>query len=225
MPLPTKKSLPAFLYTKDVVNIDVVPGTKSAVYEIGDLIKFAATAFETGTGGYYQGTEISVIVGEKTDPAYTDVSDVAFLGVMVEQYPPNFFLYQDQDGDLDLSDYTNSPVSFAGSLERMTVCVQPNILLMDFWDANFADPGQLAALVATDIGAAVYVSQTVSTDTGKAGKAALARDQTDAFAAGDGTGQDMVQVGRLVAIPISGGRYGYVMYEPSFARRHRQAVD
>ncbi len=213
MPLPTKKSLPVFLYTKDVVNIDVVPGTKSATYEVGDLISFDATAYETGTGGYYQGTEVNVVVGEKTSPAYTDASDIAFLGVMTEQYPPNFFLYQDVDGQLDLSDYTASPVSFAGSLERMTVCVQQNIILMDFWNANTADPGELAALIATDIGAEVFVSQTVSTDTGKAGKAALARDQTDAAAAGN-----MVKVGRLLAIPISGGRYGYVLYDPSIAR-------
>ncbi|KKK44454.1 hypothetical protein LCGC14_3167100, partial [marine sediment metagenome] len=62
-------------------------------------------------------------------------------------------------------------------------------------------------------------------DTGKAGKAALARDQTDAFAAGDGTGQNMTQVGTLLAIPISGGKYGYVLYDPSLARLQRQAVD
>ena len=225
MPLPTKKSLPVFLYTKDVVNIDVVPGTKSATYEVGDLISFDSTAYETGTGGYYQGTEINVVVGEKTSPAYTNVENAAFLGVMTEQYPPNFFLYQDVDGQLDLANYTASPVSFAGSLERMTVCVQQNIILMDFWDCNTTDPGTTAALVGTDIGAAVYISQTVSTDTGKAGKASIARYQTDAYAAGDGSGQNMVQVGKLLAIPISGGRYGYVLFDPSLARRHRQAVD
>jgi len=213
MPLPTKKAFPVFLYTKDVVNIDVVPANTSKTYEVGDLIKFHSTAYETGTGGYYQGTEISVLVGEKTDPAYTDATDVAFLGVMAEQYPPNFFLYQDVDGQLDLTDYTIAPTSFAGSLERMTVCVMPNIILMDFWNANTTSPGELGALVATDIGAIVYVSQTVSTDTGKAGKAALGRDQTDALAAGN-----MVKVGRLVGIPVSGGRYGYVMYDPSYAR-------
>jgi hypothetical protein len=222
MPLPTKKALPVFLYTKDVVNIDVVPATKTATYEVGDLISFDSTAYETGTGGYYQGTEINVIVGEKTDPAYTNVTDAAFLGIMAEQYPPNFFLYQDQDSQLDLTDYTSAPVTFAGSLERMTVCVQPNIILVDFWDAN---DNQLPALVATDIGAAVFISQTVSTDTGKAGKASLARYQTDAYAAGDGSGQNMVQIGKLIAIPVSGGRYGYVMFDPSLARRHRQAVD
>jgi len=224
MPLPTKKSLPVFLYTKDVKLIDVVPGTKSATYEVGDLISFDATAYETGTGGYYQGTEVNVIVGEKTDPGYTNNADVAFLGVMAEQYPPNFFLYQDQDGHLDLADYTASPVSFAGSLERMTVCIMPNIILMDFWDCNTTDPGTEAALVATDIGAKVYISQTVSSDTGKAGKASIARYQTDAYAAGDGTGQNMAQVGTLAAIPISGGKYGYVLFEPTLARG-RQAVD
>lgn len=222
MPLPTKKALPVFLYTKDVKLIDVVPADKNATYEVGDLISFDSTAFEIGTGGYYQGTEITVVVGEKTDPAYTDVEDVAFLGVMAEQYPPNFFLYQDVDGQLDLTDFSVTPVTFAGSLERMTVLVMPNIVLMDFWNAN---SDVLAALISTDIGASVYISQTVSTDTGKAGKASLARDQTDAFAAGDGTGQNMVSVGRLIGIPISGGRYGYVLFEPSFARRHRQAVD
>lgn len=224
MPLPTKKALPVFLYTKDVKLIDVVPAS-SGTYEVGDLIKFDSTAYETGTGGYYQGTEINVIVGEKTDPAYTNVENAAFLGVMAEQYPPNFFLYQDVDGQLDLTDYTISPTSFAGSLERMTVCVMPNIILMDFWDCNTTDPGTTAELVGSDIGAAVYISQTVSTDTGKAGKASIARYQTDAYAAGDGTGQNMVQVGTLAAIPISGGKYGYVLYEPSFARYHRQAVD
>ncbi len=222
MPLPTKKALPVFLYTKDVVNIDVVPGTKSITYEVGDLISFASTAFEIGTGGYYQGTEINVVVGEKTDPAYTNVTDIAFLGVMAEQYPPNFFLFQDQDQELDLANFTVTPVSFAGSLERMTVCIESNIILMDFWNAN---TNVIAALISTDIGAAVYVSQTVSTDTGKAGKAALGRDQTDAIAAGDGSGQNMVQVGRLLAIPVSGGRYGYVLFDPSLARRSRQAVD
>lgn len=222
MPLPTKKALPVFLYTKDVVNIDVVPADKTATYEVGDLISFDATAYETGTGGYYQGTEINVVIGEKTAPAYTDISDVAFLGVMTEQYPPNHFLYQDVDGQLDLTNYTNSPVTFAGSLERMTVCVQPNIILVDFWDAN---DDQLPVLVATDIGASVYISQTVTTDTGKAGKASLARYQTDAYAAGDGSGQNMVSIGKLLAIPISGGRYGYVLFDPSLARRERQRVD
>ena len=226
MPLPTKKALPVFLYTKDVKLIDVVPATTTAgfTYEVGDLLSFASTAYETGTGGYYQGTEVNVVVGEKTDPAYTNNADVAFLGVMAEQYPPNFFLYQDVDGQLDLANYTASPTTFAGSLERMTVCILPNIILMDFWDCNTASPGALAALVATDIGATVFVSQTVSTDTGKAGKASIARYQTDAYAAGDGTGQNMCQVGRLIGIPISGGRYGYVLFEPSLARG-RQAVD
>ena len=206
MPLPTKKALPVFLYTKDVKLIDVVPATTSATYEVGDLISFDATAYETGTGGYYQGTEISVLVGEKTDPAYTDATDVAFLGVMAEQYPPNFFLYQDQDGHLDLSDYTIAPQSFAGSLERMTVCVMPNIILMDFWNAN---TNVAAALVAGDIGTEVFISQTVSSDTGKAGKAAIAADQTDAVAA-----TNIVKIGRLVGIPISGGKYGYVLFNP-----------
>lgn len=217
MPLPTKKALPVFLYTKDVKLIDVVPATTTAgyKYEVGDLISFASTAYETGTGGYYQGTEVTVVVGEKTDPAYTDVTDVAFLGVMAEQYPPNFFLYQDVDGQLDLSNYTITPTTFAGSLERMTVLVMPNIVLMDFWNANTASPGELGALVATDIGAPVFISQTVTTDTGKAGKAALGRDQTDALAAGN-----IVQVGRLIGIPISGGRYGYVLFDPSLARTY-----
>lgn len=225
MPLPTKKALPVFLYTKEVKLIDVVPATPSATYEVGDLIKFDSTAYETGTGGYYQGTEINVVVGEKTDPAYTNVEDAAFLGVMAEQYPPNFFLYQDVDGQLDISDYTIAPTSFAGSLERMTVLVMPNIVLMDFWDCNTSSPGAIAALVGSDIGVAVFISQTVSSDTGKAGKASIARYQTDAYAAGDGTGQNMVQVGRLIGIPISGGQYGYVLFEPSSARKHRQAVD
>lgn len=224
MPLPTKKALPVFLYTKDVKLIDVVPATSGITYEVGDLISFDSTAYETGTGGYYQGTEINVIVGEKTDPAYTNNADVAFLGVMAEQYPPNFFLYQDVDGQLDLNDYTIAPQSFAGSLERMTVLVMPNIVLMDFWDCNTSDPGTTAELVASDIGAQVFISQTVSSDTGKAGKASIARYQTDAYAAGDGTGQNMAQVGRLIAIPISSGKYGYVLFEPSLARG-RQAVD
>ncbi len=227
MPLPTKNSLPVFLYTKDVKLIDVVPATTTAgfIYEVGDLISFDSTAYETGTGGYYQGTEINVLVGEKTDPAYTNITNVAFLGVMAEQYPPNFFLYQDVNEHLTVTDYTINPTSFAGSLERMTVCVMPNIILMDFWDCNTTDPGAEAELVASDIGAAVYISQTVSTDTGKAGKASLARYQTDAYAAGDGTGQNMVQVGVLAAIPVNEGKYGYVLFEPSLARLHRQAVD
>ena len=100
----------------------------------------------------------------------------------------------------------------------------PNIVLMDFWDCNTTDPGAEAALVGTDIGASVFVSQTVSTDTGKAGKASIARYQTDAYAAGDGTGQNMCHIGRLIGVPISGGKYGYVLFEPSLARG-RQAVD
>lgn len=210
MPLPTKKALPVFLYTKDVVNIDVVPATTSATYEVGDLISFDSTAYETGTGGYYQGTEVNVVVGEKHDPAYTDITDLGFLGVMAEQYPPNFFLYKDEDSELSVSDYTIAPQSFAGSLERMTVCVMPNIILADFWDA---DNNQAESLVATDIGATVYASQTVSTDTGKAGKSSLARSQTDAIAAGD-----IVAIGVLLAIPISGGQYGYIMLDPLGAR-------
>lgn len=221
MPLPTKKALPVFLYTKDVKLIDVVPAS-SATYEVGDLISFDSTAYETGTGGYYQGTEINVIVGEKTAPGYTNVEDVKFLGVMAEQYPPNFFLYHDVDGQLDVTDYTITPTSFAGSLERMTVCVMSNIILMDFWDS---DTDVTESLIGSDIGAAVYISQTVGNDVGIAGKAALARSQPVAYAAGDGSGQNMVQVGTLAAIPISGGKYGYVLFEPSFARRHRQAVD
>lgn len=222
MPLPTKKSLPVFLYTKDVKIIDVVPGTKDATYEVGDLISFDSTAYETGTGGYYQGTEINVVVGEKTSPGYTGADDIAFLGVMTEQYPPNFFLYKDQDGHLDIADYTASPVSFAGSLERMSVCVEQNIILMDFWDS---DTDVAESLIGTDIGKAVFASQTSGNDVGIAGKAALARSQPVAYAAGDGTGQNMTQVGTLLAIPVSGGKYGYVLFDPSLARLQRQAVD
>lgn len=209
MPLPTKKTFSAFLYTKDVVNIDVVPGTKTATYEIGDIISFGATAYETGTGGYYQGTEYNVVVGEKHDPTYTNADTLKFLGVMVEQYPPNFFLYQDQDGQLDLSDYTASPSTFAGSLERMTVCVMPNIVLVDFWDST-AGGQAVEALVATDIGATVYASQTAGADIGKAGKASLARSNPNA--------SGNVAIGRLLAIPKSGGRYGYVLLDPFGAR-------
>ena len=207
MPLPTKKALPVFLYTKDVVNIDVVPATKSATYEVGDIISFASE--ETGTGGYYQGTEINVVVGEKHSPGYTDADTLAFLGVMAEQYPPNFFLYQDQDGQLDLSDYTASPISFAGSLERMTVCVMPNIILMDFWDSLSGGQAD-EALIASDIGATVLASKDGGGDLGLEGKASLLRSNDQATTP--------IAVGRLLAIPISGGQYGYVLLDPLNAR-------
>lgn len=210
MPLPTKKALPVFLYTKDVKLIDVVPETKTATYEIGDLISYSSV--EIGTGGYYQGTEISVVAGEKTAPGYTGKADLKFLGVMAEQYPPNFFLYQDVDGQLDLADYTASPVSFAGSLERMTVCVMPNIVLVDFWNSEqVGDSGQvIEVLISSDIWADVFVSQTAGTDIGKAGKASLARSNPNS------SGE--VAIGKLLGIPISGGRYGYVMLDPLSAR-------
>lgn len=209
MPLPTKKALPVFLYTKDVVNIDVVPNNTSTSFGVGELIAFDSAV--TGTGGYYQGTEINVIKGKKHDPTYTDAADLDFLGVMAEKYPPNFFLYQDVDGDLDVSDYSTAVVSggsFAGDLERMTVCVMPNIILVDFWDAA---NNQAESLVASDVFATVYASQTAGADTGAAGKASLERSNNDGATS-------KVAIGRLLGIPISGGRYGYVLIDPLGAR-------
>lgn len=209
MPLPTKKSLPVFLYTKDVVNIDVVPESTSTSYGVGELIAFDSAI--TGTGGYFQGTEINVIKGKKHDPTYTDAASLNFLGVMAEKYPPNFFLYQDVDQELTVEDYSSAVAaggSFAGDLERMTVCVMPNIILVDFWDAA---NNQAESLVASDIFATVYASQTAGSDTGKAGKASLERSNDDGATS-------KVAIGRLLGIPVSGGNYGYVLIDPLGAR-------
>jgi hypothetical protein len=207
MGLPTKKALPVFLYSKDAKVIDVVPKSTAATYNVGEIISYDSS--ETGTGGYYQGTEISVLVGDKHDPTYTDAASLALLGIQVLKYPQNFFLYTDQDGDLDISDYTLREGSFAGSLDRMPVLVESGIVLVDFWDSTAG--GQAAeALVGTDMFAVVYASQTAGGDTGLAGKASLARSNPNA--------SGNVAIGRLVGIPIVGGRYGYVMFDPYNAR-------
>lgn len=208
MPLPTKQSFPSFLYTKDVVNIDVVPNDTTATYEIGDIISFASAV--EGSGGFYQGTEFSVVKGKKHDPTYADADALAFLGVMVERYPPNKFLYKDDAGLLTVDDYTKDVVtggSFAGDLERMTVCVMPNIVLVDFWDAT---NDQAESLASTDVFDTVYASKSGGGDTGKAGKASLARS--------NGNASSLIAIGRLLGIPKNGGNYGYVFVDPLGAR-------
>lgn len=207
MPLPTKKSLPVFLYTKEVQVIDVVPATPSGTYNVGDLISFSSS--QTGTGGYYQGSEINVLVGEKHNPAYTDADSLALIGIQVLKYPANFFLYTDQDGELDVTDYTLTPDTFAGSIERMPVLTQPNIVLVDFW--NSLSTGQTEeVLVSTDMFKTVYASKNGGGDLGKAGKASLLRSNSNATSP--------IPIGRLVGIPIVGGHYGYVAFDPFNAR-------
>jgi hypothetical protein len=212
MAYPTKKSLTPFLYTKDVVNIDVVPSSNNSTYPLGRIISFDSTkAYELGTGGEFQGSEINVIVGDLHNPAYTNADSLKLLGITVEKYPYNYFLYKDMDAELDLVDYSLDVTSFAGSLGRMTVCVMPNIVLVEFWDSRSGGQ-KIETLVASDIGATVYASQTNGGDTGKAGYASLARSNPNQSAGA-------VAIGRLLGIPVVNGSFGYILFDPLGARR------
>jgi hypothetical protein len=219
--LPTKKALQAFLYTREGLVIDVVPKQfpptidpiNGINYRIGDLVsrQTPPPASTGGSGGFFQGTESVVTEVDLHDPTYADIDALDLFGVLSGNEPPNKFLVQDVDGDLDIEDFglETDFNTFAGSLRRVACLVDGDIHLVRLWDVV---SDQAASVAVADVGKAVYVSKTDggSGHTGKAGRGTI--DDQSGVAG-------IVKLGTVHAIPQIGLPYAYVELNPTLYKK------
>jgi hypothetical protein len=202
---PTRQALQAFLYTRTpALVVDVVPvaASISKYFEVGNLLSYSSSA--NYSAGYWQGDgEALVMQCDLTDVDQNTVAGQNFLGVCVGEEPLNRPAMDDLKGKFEVQDRGINVTTMVGPMMRVAAVLTPCIVLMEFCNASGAD----AALTNADINKPCWVSITNGGTTGRAGSATVTTADSPA-----------VEIGTVWGVPISGGTYAYVLFDPSKGR-------
>ncbi len=201
---PTRQALNAFLYTRTPAQVvDIVPKDPALnnAFEVGHLLSFDSAA--NYSAGYWQGTgEALVVQCDFTDITVNTVAAQNFLGVCVGEEPLNRPALDDVKGKFEVQDRGINVNTIAGPMLRVAAVVTDCIVLVKFCSTAGAD----AILTNADINKPVYISTTSGAETGVAGSATVSAVEA------------IVEIGTVWGVPISGGTYAYVLFDPSKGR-------
>ena len=179
-----------------------VNASTSKYFEVGNLLSYSSSA--NYSAGYWQGDgEALVMQCDLSDITKNTVATQNFLGVCVGEEPLNRPAMDDLKGKFEVQDRGINVTTMVGPMKRVAAVLTGCIVLMEFCNTSGAD----AVLTNADINKPCWVSVTAGGTTGRAGSATVETDDTPA-----------VELGTVWGVPISGGTYAYVLFDPGKAR-------